>query len=263
MLLKIMDTLPPKQRFRPVPLRFIVPNCITLLSIAAGVTAIRMAIEGRLETALLLILLAAFFDMIDGRIARLMKGQSRFGAELDSLADFVNFGVSPALILYFWQLKMLGSLGWAICLVFAICVCLRLARFNVAIDDPNKPAWMGNFFAGMPSPAGGICVLLPIYFDFLGLSPTFLHPPVVAAYMLVIAGLMISTLPVFSGKNLKRVPRDKIIYFLIGIVLLAWAVFAHTWLVMSILVLLYLALLPYSYVMAKRAAQASAPQTIA
>jgi CDP-diacylglycerol---serine O-phosphatidyltransferase len=245
-----MET-PRKSRFRPVPLRFIVPNVITLLSIAAGVTAIRVAIEGKLETALLLILLAAFFDMIDGRVARMMKGQSRFGAELDSLADFVNFGVSPALILYFWQLKELKSLGWAVCLVFAICVCLRLARFNVAIDDPNKPLWMSNFFSGMPSPAGGICVLLPIYLEFAGLTTTRLHPIFVALYTLTIAVLMISTLPVFSGKNMKRVPSDKIIFVLLGVVLLAWLLFAHTLGVMSILTLIYLALLPLSFKKAK------------
>ena len=120
--------------------------------------------------ALAAIVFAALLDGIDGRVARMLKGTSRFGAELDSLADFVNFGVAPALILYFWGLHELKSAGWIAALVFAICAALRLARFNVMIDDPDKPAWAGNFFTGIPAPAGAITVLLPIYLNFLGVS---------------------------------------------------------------------------------------------
>src|SRR5713226_10579911 len=154
---------PKRRRFRPIPVRTLVPNLITLLALCAGLTAVRLAIEGKLEFALAAIVLAAVLDGIDGRIARLIKGTSRFGAELDSLADFVNFGVAPALILYFWELHELKSAGWIAALVFAICAALRLARFNVMIEDPNRPAWAGNFFVGVPAPAGAITVLLPIY----------------------------------------------------------------------------------------------------
>src|SRR5206468_4192319 len=144
---------PKRRRFRPIPVRTLVPNLITLLALCAGLTAVRLAIEGKLEFALAAIVFAAILDGIDGRIARLIRGTSKFGAELDSLADFVNFGVAPALILYFWGLFELKSVGWIAALVFAICGGLRLARFNVMIDDPSRPAWAANFFVGVPAPA--------------------------------------------------------------------------------------------------------------
>src|SRR6202041_465393 len=159
----------PKRRFRRIPVRTLVPNVITLLALCAGLTAIRMAFEDRYGLALAAIVFAAILDGIDGRLARLLKGTSRFGAELDSLSDFVNFGVAPSLILYFWGLHDLKSAGWIAAMVFAICASLRLARFNVMIDDPDRPAWAANFFVGMPAPAGAITVLLPIYAVFLGL----------------------------------------------------------------------------------------------
>src|SRR5882757_7330831 len=158
-----------RQRFRAIPVRMLLPNMITLLALCAGLTAIRLAFEQRLEWALAAIVFAAALDGIDGRVARMLKGQSKFGAELDSLADFVNFGCAPGLILYLWQLHELGNVGWIAAMVFAICAALRLARFNVMIDDPNKPAWAADFFTGIPAPAGAITVLLPIYLNFLGM----------------------------------------------------------------------------------------------
>src|SRR3954466_18193 len=137
-----------RRRFRPIPVRMLVPNLITLLALCAGLTAIRLAFEQRLEWAVAAIVFAAMLDGIDGRVARMLKGTSKFGAELDSLADFVNFGVAPALILYFWGLHELKSAGWIAALVFAICAALRLARFNVMADDPGPPAWAANFFVG-------------------------------------------------------------------------------------------------------------------
>ena len=142
------------QRLRQIPIRTLVPNVITLLALCAGMTGIRLALENRYELALAAIVFAAMLDAVDGRVARMIKGTSRFGAELDSLADFVNFGVAPGLILYFWGLNALGNLGWIAAMVFAICTALRLARFNVQIDDPNRPVWAGNFFTGVPAPAG-------------------------------------------------------------------------------------------------------------
>src|SRR4030081_3631561 len=187
-----------RRRFRPIPVRMLVPNFITLLAICAGLTAIRLSTEGRMELAVAAIVFAAVLDGIDGRVARMIKGQSKFGAELDSLADFVNFGVAPGLILYFWQLHDLSNGGWIAAMVFAISGGLRLARFNATMDDPNKPAFAANYFTRVPAPAGAILVLLPVYLPFLGM-PT---PPAMlrALYTLLIAFLMVSRLPVFSGK---------------------------------------------------------------
>src|SRR5258705_10925653 len=156
-----------RRRFRQIPVRTLVPNLITLLALCAGLTAIRLAIEAKLEWAVAAIVFAATLDGIDGRVARMLNGTSRFGDELDRLAALVNFGVAPALILYFWGLHELGNAGWIAAMVFAICTGLRLARFNVMIDDPNKPASAGNFFVGVPAPAGAITVLLPISVSFL------------------------------------------------------------------------------------------------
>jgi CDP-diacylglycerol--serine O-phosphatidyltransferase len=171
MVFQPFDPAPPPKarRFKAIPVRTLLPNLITLLALCAGLTAIRVAVEGKIDWAIAAIVVAALLDGIDGRIARMLKGTSRFGAELDSLADFVNFGVAPALILYFWGLQELKSAGWIAALVFAICAGLRLARFNVMIDDPGRPVWSANFFTGIPAPAGAITVLLPIYFFFMGL----------------------------------------------------------------------------------------------
>src|ERR1700712_3229995 len=147
---------PRPRRFKPVPFRMIAPNMITLMALCLGLTAIRLAFEGKFEPAVIAVVAAGVLDGIDGRVARLLKGTSRFGAELDSLADFVNFGCAPALILYFWGLHDLKSAGWIAALVFAICAGLRLARFNVTIEDPHRPAWASNFFVGVPAPAGAI-----------------------------------------------------------------------------------------------------------
>ena len=145
---------PRRRRFRRIPVRTLAPNVVTLLALCAGLTAIRMAFEDRYVLAVAAIVFAAVLDGLDGRLARFLKGTSRFGAELDSLSDFVNFGVAPALILYFWDLHNLKSAGWIAAMVFAICGSLRLARFNVMIDDPDRPAWTANFFVGIPAPAG-------------------------------------------------------------------------------------------------------------
>src|ERR1700761_306422 len=187
-----------RRRFRPIPVRMLVPNFITLLAICAGLTAIRLSTEGRMELAVAAIVFAAVLDGLDGRVARMIKGQSKFGAELDSLADFVNFGVAPGLMLYFWQLHELGNGGWIAAMFFAISGPLRLARFNATMDDPNKPAFAANFFTGVPAPAGAICVLLPMYLVLVGLPQ--LPAAVTAIYTLGFAFLMWSQLPVFPGK---------------------------------------------------------------
>ena len=146
-----------------IPTRVLIPNIFTLLGLCAGLTAIRMAIEHRWDLAVAALVFAAFLDGIDGRIARLLKAQSRFGAELDSLADFVNFGVAPAIIIYNWALDDLKSMGWIVVLIYAVCAALRLARFNVALERTDQPAWQKSYFVGVPAPAGAIILLLPIY----------------------------------------------------------------------------------------------------
>jgi CDP-diacylglycerol--serine O-phosphatidyltransferase len=244
------DPAPPprRRRFKAIPVRTLLPNLITLLALCAGLTAIRLAVENKLELAMAAIVFAALLDGIDGRIARLLKGTSRFGAELDSLADFVNFGVAPALILYFWGLHELKSAGWIAALVFAICAGLRLARFNVMIDDPNKPAWAEKFFTGIPAPAGAITVLLPIYLYFLGVSNGLVTVWLTFFYTLAIALLMVSRLPVFSGKRVgKRVPPDLVLAVFVVVVLFFALLISYPWEVLTIGTLAYLGCLPLGW----------------
>ncbi|MFA5898984.1 MAG: CDP-diacylglycerol--serine O-phosphatidyltransferase [Hyphomicrobium sp.] len=200
----------PMFRHQRIPVRMLVPNFFTLLGLCAGLTSIRMSIEGRYELALAAIVFAALLDGVDGRVARLLKASSRFGAELDSLADFVNFGVAPAFLIFTWGLGDLKSLGWICVMIFALASALRLARFNVAIDS-DKPKWQTAYFSGMPTPAAAIVVLLPVYIEHLGFegvrSPLMLD--VVLVYTLVIASMMVSTIPTYSGKLLgERVSRE-------------------------------------------------------
>ena len=238
----------PKRRFRRIPVRTLVPNVITLLALCAGLTAIRMAFENRYVLALAAIVFAAFLDGIDGRLARFLKGTSRFGAELDSLADFVNFGVAPALILYFWGLHDLKSAGWIAAMVFAICAALRLARFNVMVDDPDKPAWASNFFVGVPAPAGAITVLLPIYVALLGLPRSQWLSWLTLVYTLAIASLMVSRLPVFSGKRVgTRVPPEMVGPAVVVAVLFIALLIAYPWIILTAGTLAYLGALPFGY----------------
>jgi CDP-diacylglycerol---serine O-phosphatidyltransferase len=237
-----------QQRLRRIPVRTLVPNVITLLALCAGLTAIRMAFEDRYVLALGAVVFAAVLDGLDGRLARLLKGTSRFGAELDSLSDFVNFGVAPALILYFWGLHELKSAGWIAAMVFAICTGLRLARFNVMIDDPDRPAWTANFFVGMPAPAGAITVLLPIYLAFLGLPRSAVLTWVMLFYTLGIALLMVSRLPVFSGKRVgTRVPSEMVGPVILLVILSVALLIAYPWVLLTAATLAYLACLPLGY----------------
>src|SRR6185312_6326567 len=250
MVFQPIDPAPPRfrRRFKAIPVRTLLPNMITLLALCAGLTAIRMSVEYRLDLALAAIVFAALLDGIDGRVARMLKGTSRFGAELDSLADFVNFGVAPALILYFWGLHELKSAGWIAAMVFAICAALRLARFNVMIDEPNQPIWAGNFFTGIPAPAGAITVLLPIYLNLLGAPTGLVVVWLTFLYTLAIALLMVSRLPVFSGKRVgKRVPPEMVLPVFVVVVLFIALLISYPWQVLSIGTLAYLACLPLGW----------------
>src|SRR5580698_1329521 len=258
----------PKRRFRRIPVRTLAPNVITLLALCAGLTAIRLAFENRYVLALAAIVFAAILDGIDGRLARFLKGTSRFGAELDSLSDFVNFGVAPGLILNFWDLHQLKSAGWIAAMVFAICAGLRLARFNVMIDDPDRPAWTANFFVGMPAPAGAIPVLLPIYAAFLGLPRSPVRTWLTLLYTLTIALLMVSRLPVFSGKRVgTRVPPEMVGPLILLVVLSFALLIAYPWIVLTTGTLAYLGCLPLGYLSyrnyERRSAEAHAEATAA
>lgn len=239
---------PPKRGFHAVPVRIILPNLVTLLALCMGLTAIRFAVDGQFEIAVLAVIVAAVLDGLDGRLARALRGTSRFGAELDSLADFVDFGVAPALILYFWTLHEIKSFGWFAALVFAIACALRLARFNVMTDDPNRPPWQAHFFTGMPAPAGAIVGLLPLYLNLsiLAVPNARAMVPFEIAYVLFVAFLMASRIPHFSGKKIGRVPREYVIFVLFGIVagILLLATFPMEMLIAATLV--YLATIPYA-----------------
>jgi CDP-diacylglycerol--serine O-phosphatidyltransferase len=192
----------------------LVPNFFTLLGLCAGLTSIRMSIEGRYELALAAIVFAGALDGVDGRVARLLKASSRFGAELDSLADFVNFGVAPAFLIFTWGLGEHKSLGWICVMMFALASALRLARFNVAIDD-DKPRWQSAYFIGMPTPAAAIVVLLPVYIEHLGFAAIRTTPillDAVLVYTLLIAFMMVSTIPTYSGKLVgERISREYVL----------------------------------------------------
>jgi len=235
-----------RRRFRPIPVRMLVPNFITLLAICAGLTAIRLSTEGRMDLAVYAIVFAAVLDGVDGRVARMIKGQSKFGAELDSLADFVNFGVAPGLILYFWQLHELNNGGWIAAMVFAISGGLRLARFNASIDDPDKPAFAANYFTGVPAPMGAILALLPVYLAFLGIPKA--PATLTAVYTLVIAFLMVSRLPVFSGKTVKmRVPPEMVLPVFVSVVFFIALLIGYPWHILSCGSVLYLLSLPLGW----------------
>ena len=235
------------QRFNQIPLRFLLPNIITLLALCSGVTAIRLGVEGRYELAVGAVIIAVVLDAVDGRVARLLKGQSKFGAELDSLADFVNFGVTPAVLLHLWSLHQLNNLGWLVCLGLAICCALRLARFNVMAADPDKPAWTGNFFTGIPAPAGAGLAMLPMYLGFLGVELTS-HAAAIAILMWValVAAGMVSRMPTCSGKSLgQRVHRDLVLPIIAAAVIVMVMLVAFTWEMLTLFALIYVALIPF------------------
>jgi CDP-diacylglycerol--serine O-phosphatidyltransferase len=249
-----------RRRFTRIPLRFVLPNLVTLLGLCLGLTAIRFAFEERYEMAVYAIVAAAVLDGLDGRIARALKGTSRFGAELDSLADFIDFGVAPAVLLYFWSLNEIKSFGWFAVLVYVVACALRLARFNVALDDPDKPQWKNDFFTGMPSPAGAIAVMLPIYLHYSVIPIQQFHflVPFEIGYVLVIAFLMVSSLPHYSGKKLGRVPRDKFIVVLFAVIVGILLLVTSTMEMLALLSIAYLFLIPWSYRRYRRLEQENA-----
>lgn len=243
-----------RRRERDVPLRALIPNVITLTGLAAGLTSIRMAVDGRIELAIGLIVLAAILDGIDGRVARLLKASSKFGAELDSLADFVNFGVAPALLLFVWGLNDLKGLGWIAALAFSISAALRLARFNVAHQsEAQEPLWKRRYFEGIPAPAGALLVMLPLYLHFEQITFFKTWPMLLAFYIVVLAGLMVSHLPTFSGKLLgARIKFSYAMPITVVGVLIAAILVTYPFITLSLFCLLYMATLPFSVLAYRR-----------
>ena len=237
-----------RRRFNAIPIRVVLPNLVTLAALSMGLTSIRFAIEGKFETAVLAIIVAAILDGLDGRLARALRGTSRFGAELDSLADFVDFGVAPALILYFSTLNRVPSFGWFAALVFVIAAALRLARFNTMLEDPDRPTWHANFFTGMPAPAGAIVGLLPLYVQLSSFVTPGTRLPVGLdiGFVLLVAFLMASRIPFFSGKTIGRIPREwfMAILFAVAATLLLLATFPME--MMIGLAIVYLATTPFA-----------------
>lgn len=238
-----------KQRRRSTfPIGKLIPNAVTLLAMGLGLTGVRFALDGKFELAIFCIVGAGFLDMVDGRLARLLRAESPMGAQLDSLADFMNFGLAPILILYSWGLQSFGRLGWMVMVIFAACCALRLARFNAAIDDPDRPLWMRQFFVGVPSPAAGTMVLAPVWLEFSDLLDLRDTPTLVIGFVIMISGLMVSRVPTFSGKGVStRVPREMVLPIMVGFAVLAASLFAFPWLSLTVLVVLYWVSLPVSY----------------
>ena len=240
----------PKKNFKIVSdkkARMILPNAITLIGICIGLTSIKFALDGKFTIAIIAILFAALMDALDGRIARLIKGTSKMGKELDSLGDVVSFGVAPALIMYYWNLQYLDKFGWFVCLIYVVCVALRLARFNV--NSEEEPSWKDNFFEGMPSPAGGIIVLMPLVFSFSGYGELFLkinYDLLVPIFFIIVSVLLISTIPTYSFKRI-IIPRSMTKFLLFGIVLFFGALLVYTFKILAISSLIYICLIPISY----------------
>jgi CDP-diacylglycerol--serine O-phosphatidyltransferase len=226
--------------------RMLLPNMLTLFGVCIGLTSIRFALDGKFEFAIIAIIFAALIDGLDGRIARLIKGTSKVGKELDSLTDMISFGVAPAFIMYFWKLNSLGRFGWLLCLIFVICVALRLARFN--INSNQQPSWRDNFFEGVPSPAGGILVLSPLIYSLSGLNLFQINYDfIVPVFFITTSFLLISKFPTYSFKKIV-IQRKATIFLLFGIVLFFGLLLIYTFNVIAISTFIYLSLLPISFI---------------
>ena len=229
--------------------RYLLPNILTLGGVCLGISSIKFSIDGNYSLAVIFILLAAILDALDGRIARLIKGTSEFGKELDSLTDFVSFGIAPVFILYFWELNNYGKLGWAITLIYSVCCVLRLARFNLTkIDD--QQLWRSNYFEGVPSPAGGILILMPLIFELADLNLNFNIKNFTPYFTILIAILMVSKIPTLSLKKISISPKATA-FILLGIGIIFISLLDYTFETLLVFGLLYLISIPVSFFMFK------------
>jgi len=226
--------------------RMILPNALTLIGVCIGLSSIKFALDSKFELSIIAIIFAALFDGLDGRIARLIKGTSKVGKELDSLTDVISFGVAPAFVMYFWSLNNLGKFGWLLCLIYVVCVTLRLARFNV--NSNEESSWRDNFFEGIPSPAGGILVLMPLIYSLSGFEFIKINlETLVPIFFITISLLLISKFPTYSLKKIV-VPRSMTIFLLFVIVLYFGFLLIYTFKAMFISGMLYLIFIPISLV---------------
>lgn len=237
--------LPGSGRFKSLSFNKMIPNMITLLALAAGLTSIRYGLRDEWERAVIAIFLAAVFDGMDGRVARMLKGTSKFGAELDSLSDFISFGVAPAVLLYMWTLHDAGGVGWALSLLLAVCAALRLARFNTMLGEPDLPSWAHNYFTGVPAPAAAGLVLLPMVLSFQFEADLFNEPLIVAPFVIGVAFLMVSKIPTFSAKRF-RVPAVWALPLMVLVGLLAAFLVTEPWATLGIVLIIYAVSIPFS-----------------
>lgn len=249
---------------RGLPLRAVAPNAVTALALCSGLTGVRFAIAGDWEKALIAILVAGILDGLDGRIARLLHGETRFGAELDSLSDVIAFGVSPAIIIFLWSLQTLPRFGWIFALAYAVCCALRLARFNAAIDSKEQPHKSAGYMTGVPAPTGAGLMLIPVATWLWSDQPIFREPGFTAFWAVMVGLLMISDLATFSWSSL-RLRREWRLPALLIVALIGGAFFTAPWHTLSLLMLLYLATIPFSvrsYARVKRARLAASVQVL-
>ncbi len=228
-----------------LPFNRMIPNILTLLALCAGLTAIRFGLQDKWQPAVIALFAAAIFDGLDGRVARILKGTSKFGAELDSLSDFISFGVAPAILLYLWTMQSWGRFGWLVVLIYSVCCALRLARFNTNLDEPDAPAWAVNFFTGVPAPAAGGLVVVPLILSFQFGDSFVRHPAFVAIFLIVVAALMVSRIPTFAMKKFK-VANRMVLPLMLIIGLLAASLMTAPWATLSALAVIYIGSIPYS-----------------
>ncbi|MFC3050909.1 CDP-diacylglycerol--serine O-phosphatidyltransferase [Kordiimonas pumila] len=233
--------------FKSISIRTILPNVVTLFAFMAGLTSIKFALSGKWEWSVAAVILAGIFDGLDGTVARLLKSTSKFGAELDSLSDVVAFGVAPAVILYLWVLHDLDRLGWAVALIYAIAMALRLARFNAKIDDASDPRKRFGFLTGVPAPMGAGLLLMPMMIEFgVGDGTASSNGLLISFYSVCIALLMVSTIPTISLKAL-RVPKEWFVPVMLVIGIIIAGLFVRTWIVFMLIGMLYIVSMPLTY----------------
>lgn len=245
------------RRLKSLSFNRIFPNVLTLMAACAGLTAIRYAINDQWDRAVIALVAAAMLDGVDGRVARLLRGTTKFGAELDSLADAINFGVAPALIMYLWAMNAAGAIGWALCLLHAVCCVLRLARFNTMIGQPDLPHWAHNYFTGVPSPFGAGIAILPLIMWLQSGEDFFSRPVVAGAFILASSLLMVSQVPVYSGKHMRLKPQWVIPMMVAVGAFMAFLV-TEPWATLSLVGLGLIATIPFS-VMSFRRLKATHP----
>lgn len=240
---------PGERRF---PLARLVPNGVTLLALCLGLTAFRQGLNGNFELAVFCIVLAGFLDAFDGRLARLLRAESPLGAQLDSLSDFVNFGIAPVLLVYLWSLQSTGRFGWAVILLFSVCCALRLARFNADMEEADRPAWKVKFFVGVPSPSAGGLVMLPLYLHLGGIMQTVDETALILANTILVGGLMVSNVPTFSGKGWTSISRRLVLPLMLFIGFTAVMLFTFPWVTLTAMSVVYYLALPVSWLSYRR-----------